>query len=258
MARPDARAAPAARAARVTTRPAPRSAVMRSNTRRISRLELVGGGAIDVELPADRIADRARRRAVRRDSRRADTPCRRRRALRCARDGAGPSRRSDRPSRTSSRVSVCERWPLRSMLRSMPTSSAPSRRRRAVPGARARRCATSTSCKPALDAILRAIASASGLRQVLPVQTNRIFMRHASPIESGHALAQRRGGNRAGPDDARRASGAIHDRRRLRRRRACRRRAPAACRARSRRPTARESRAPTWPAEPPAGSRSSR
>jgi len=102
------------------------------------------------------------------------------------------------------------------MLRSIPTRSAPS-----LAGEPS--CAlvpalvASTSCSPRSMAIFRAIASASGLRQVLPVQTNRIFMRSRVSDQVGHAEAKCRGGNRARPNDSRSLSSAIEDRGRLRR-----------------------------------------
>ena len=68
--RPDARAGPGAREAPHDRAAATRSAASRSNTRRISRLELVRGRAVDVEVAAEGIADRAAdwRRATRRPS----------------------------------------------------------------------------------------------------------------------------------------------------------------------------------------------
>src|SRR3954463_10058481 len=113
-------------------------------------------------------------------------------------------------SRTRSRLSDCARWELRSMLRSMPTSSEPSDAG-APSHALVPALATSTSDSPRSMLILRAIASASGLRQVLPVQTNRTFMRSRVSDQVGHALAQlcRRYCPRT--DDPRSASRAVDD-----------------------------------------------
>src|SRR3954467_12251247 len=93
------------------------------------------------------------------------------------------------------------------MLRSMPTSSEPSLAGEPsfalVPALMA-----STSARPRSIVTLRAIASASGLRQVLPVQTKRIFrLRISNQIR--HALAKGARRNLTRANDARQASRAI-------------------------------------------------
>ncbi len=86
----------------------------------------------------------------------------------------GPIARIRSLERTRSRVRLTARCSLRSIPRSIATSSAPSD---AGPPSQALVPAllTSTSESPRSIATLRASASAIGLRQVLPVQTNRIF-----------------------------------------------------------------------------------
>src|SRR6185312_5391687 len=101
------------------------------------------------------------------------------------------------------------------MPRSIPTSNDPSLAG-APSCALVPALATSTSVSPRSIDTLRAIASASGLRQVLPVQTNRIFMNSRVSDQIGHALAQRCRGNLPGADHARRPSGAIEHSRGLR------------------------------------------
>src|SRR3954467_1310149 len=74
-----------------------------------------------------------------------------------------------------SRVRFCARCSPRSMLRSIATRREPSDAG-APSHALVPALATSTSVSPRSMAILRAMASDIGLRQVLPVQTNRIFI----------------------------------------------------------------------------------
>ena len=115
-------------------------------------------------------------------------------------------------------------------------------RRRAVPRARAGARRLRRRSARARSRLARAIASASGLRQVFPVQTKRIFIRaHASPMRSGALSRRRRAGiapgrmtRGRGPCSPRPSTAPTA--------RAYRRRARAACRARSRRSTAQQSR----------------
>src|SRR4051812_32799189 len=110
------------------------------------------------------------------------------------------------------------------MFRSRPTSSAPSDAAAPV-YALVPALITSTSCSPRSIAILRAMPSARALRQVLPVQTNRIFMRESSPLlapglrvpdQVRYTFAQHRRGDGTGPDDAGAAASAVHHRGRRR------------------------------------------
>src|SRR5215208_3125931 len=92
----------------------------------------------------------------------------------------------------------------------MPTSNAPSDAD-APSQALVPALDTSTSGSPRSIATLRAIASASGLRQVLPVQTNSSFMCSRVSDEPWGGLAQDRGRNRPRTHHARRAAGAVDD-----------------------------------------------
>src|SRR3954470_9277761 len=97
------------------------------------------------------------------------------------------------------------------MPRSIATSNAPSDAG-APSQALVPALATSTSDIPRSIATLRASASAIGLRQVLPVQTKRIF---TSADETRYAFSQNIRGDRARADDSRSPTRAIHDGRRL-------------------------------------------
>src|SRR5688572_5027891 len=114
-------------------------------------------------------------------------------------------------------VSCRERCELRSRWRSMPTSSAPSDAD-APSQALVPALDTSTSRSPRSMATFRAIASASGLRQVFPVHTKSSFMCSRVSDEPWGGLAQNGGRDRAGPHDAGSAAGTVHHRRWLRRR----------------------------------------
>src|SRR4051812_34828841 len=112
-------------------------------------------------------------------------------------------------SATIADVSLLARWPVRSMSRSIPTSSASSV---AVELSQALVPALETlrSSMPRRLATFLASASAIALRHVLPLHTNSKFIALCISDEIGHAFPQLRGGNRARPDYPRKASGTIH------------------------------------------------
>jgi len=87
-------------------------------------------------------------------------------------------------SETIAGVSFRDRWPVRSRPRSIPTSSASS-----VAGTLSHAFVpaleTFRASNPRRSAILRASASARGLRQVLPLHTKSRFIVQASPTRSG-------------------------------------------------------------------------
>src|ERR1041385_6196486 len=98
------------------------------------------------------------------------------------------------------------------MLRSIATSSAPSDAG-APSHALVPQLATSSSVRPRSIAILRAIASAIGLRQVLPVQTKRIFTDEKSgdsADQSRNAFPEHRRTDRTRANDARSPSCAVY------------------------------------------------
>ncbi len=72
---------------------------------------------------------------------------------------------------------------------------------------------TSTSGRARSRTRRRAMPSASGLRQVFPVQTKRMRMGSGVADEVGNAVAQHGGGQHARTDHARSSSRAIDDRR---------------------------------------------
>src|SRR4051812_31326936 len=115
-------------------------------------------------------------------------------------------------SATIADVSRLARWPVRSMSRSIPTSSASSV---AVELSQALVPALETlkSSMPRRLATFLASASAIALRHVFPLHTNRRFIALRIPDEVGHAFPQLRGGNRARPDHPRKASCTIDYRR---------------------------------------------
>ena len=187
-------------------------AAMRSRTRADLVLEFVERARYTSRSPPNgSLTGRVRRHSANRGEQRSCGRCRR--ELRPARDGAGPSRGSGRASATSSGDS-CRARCSREVDAVLHAPRAGSRPTPAHPATRwCRRCATSMSASCALArSVRRAMPSASGLRQVFPVQTKSTMhglrYRRRGRARTSRSMARRQ---HAGADHARPAARAVDD-----------------------------------------------